>query len=1711
MTVERDGLGCDGGGVPHLVLTDDIKDLSRLLDVNKDVRLEADKLLDPPIGGADHLQTAQLPLSLHHDIYAAIKNELPSTADGKTDKGMGGLMHGADADMLFGVSGFGLGSPFCNPNNNNELLNLNHTKNGRILTADRKRPYPCNLCPSRFGSKMELEEHQNSHTGMKPFECDVCKAKFNRRSTLWNHKRIHSDAKPFVCTVCQMTFKWKNSLKCHKEMHLRKNESSTVLDNDLRQLTYATAAKKRLLEMMEEGGQIEGSNASISTAIQSQPLITTASPKKKKNNSQNNTTTALMALQAQQATNIINNQEHKSWLQPGLFHGSDHPLDLDTSSLDTLVQQSNQNLLVHLCSTDMDPSRNGLLGSMDESHNMLSNPLFSDMKPDVNLLHSQDLQFNYSHNLLSSSMTSQSPLNVSLPLNLMNINRINGLHSPQHLPSVHHLTSTSLANGISIPIDYHLGHESIPSAVSHPQYIVTTQPDVMLSQSAINYQQPMEPCVVLSGGPEYVTSFDYGGMLGHYQLGDVDMNLSQPTTADSLMEDGKGLPFEQCLKNNQNANASRCGAFGFLQTNECDVMSLHPTRPGSTFLSSTNVDTLVIAAQREGSECEKPPEELMEKIAFLFNNLSQRSLQEKVDEVRSMITSCGEKFVRWLAQYIVMKRASIEPNFQPLYNQFLQGINSIALDHTIKMETLRNIKVLLRSDKREAVHNYGDRTLLKNLGMWLGLTSISRSRPILTMDIDLKSLLLEAFYKGQQELLFVVPFVAKIVISSLKSKIFGPKSAWIKGILKVMAELHAAPDLKINLKFEIEVLFKELGINLEEIMQQVEGILEDQDRFKNLKEQLTDLRPLQPPHYSPSPQPSHPSGSSVGSPVPEEQATELTATLPRFSYVEVDVNSFESIASLLKIPAQHPLFQMYPAMKQFLKPAFIHATKELLGVIYEKALKISSSATEHLVKKDFGLSNDDQQTKQAGVNMIKSLTSAMVYIVVRDSMQTTLGNYLVQAFLMGLRNLGAQIDQKLIEEAAMLVMTENLELAVDFVVKTACEKSIGDYGRKIDIDKQRKDEREFQKLEELFAIQMLLPEALRIRPGSIPRHDTYPYEELGQKICGFKVALPENPPMNLSTFNMAPRAPSHSTTISQFQNYAAASQRPPQSVNQPQTAMTNGALLDILQHQQHQTTNGHGHTENFAQNAKLELQKKVAEILDEWRNLYFTPEALKNPKDALAMIISKMHNYGLLSNDEMITHFFSLGTEICVDSCYRLLQKEAEIILPMIRDQCYSILDSFVKLTCLMVKHSNSTHVQTRVNFLKKVLNIITSVLLMDHEGRGAQFHPLPYHRILVEIFNELVDSDSDSIIGPVIEVFSQTLFVVQPRRAPRFSFQWFSIVGHRNTIARMVAPAYFGNTPPTSDSLKAASLYIQLLILQLKFLHPYLRNVDLPKNILTLYKGTLRVFLVILHDFPELLCEFHFALCDVIPPNCIQLRNLVLSAYPKHMRLPNPSTLEFKDLDSIPEMGVEPKTGLSLEQIIPVELRQQLDNHLRTRAGVDLLTSLPVILTVSQVPGSKYNSSLINALVLYVGSKAVESLQLKGQCISITTIAHTSFMDIFQNLAVQLCTEGRYLLFNAMANQLRYPNAHTHYFSCSLLFLFLRADTIHVKEQITRILFERVIALRPHPWGLLVTFLELIRNPIYRFWDHDFTRCTPEIEKLFLNVKSTCALTGRT
>ena len=125
---------------------------------------------------------------------------------------------------------------------------------------------------------------------------------------------------------------------------------------------------------------------------------------------------------------------------------------------------------------------------------------------------------------------------------------------------------------------------------------------------------------------------------------------------------------------------------------------------------------------------------------------------------------------------------------------------------------LLSVSVLLSSDK--SIANFSDRSLLKNLGHWLGLMTLGRNRPILMRELNVKPLIIEAFHKGQQELMYVVPFVAKVVESCAKSRVFKHPCPWTTGILNLLAELHQEQDLKLNLKFEIEVLCKALGLEL---------------------------------------------------------------------------------------------------------------------------------------------------------------------------------------------------------------------------------------------------------------------------------------------------------------------------------------------------------------------------------------------------------------------------------------------------------------------------------------------------------------------------------------------------------------------------------------------------------------------------------------------------------------------------------------------------------------------------------------------------------------------------------------------------------------------------------------------------------------------------------------------------------------------------------
>ncbi|KAF5732911.1 Ccr4-not transcription complex putative isoform 1 [Tripterygium wilfordii] len=517
------------------------------------------------------------------------------------------------------------------------------------------------------------------------------------------------------------------------------------------------------------------------------------------------------------------------------------------------------------------------------------------------------------------------------------------------------------------------------------------------------------------------------------------------------------------------------------------------------------------------------------------------------------------------------------------------------------------------------------------------------------------------------------------------------------------------------------------------------------------------------------------------------------------------------------------------------------------------------------------------------------------------------------------------------------------------------------------------------------------------------------------------------------------------------------------------------------------------------------FRDKVSSLFVEWYKiceLHGTNEA------ACTHYILGLHQDGLLKGNDMIDRFFRILVELSVSHCLSYEVNSGALHAPQ-QGQTLSFIgiDIYAKLVFSILKYSPVDQGSSKLSLLSRILAVINRFIQKDSEEKKASFHPIPYFRLFINWLLDLssLDPVTDGSNFQILAAFANAFHALQPLRVPAFSFAWLELVSHRSFMPKLL----------TGNGQKGWPHVQRLLVDLFQFLEPYLRNAELGGPVRLLYKGTLRMLLVLLHDFPEFLCDYHFTFCDVIPPSCIQMRNIILSAFPRNMRLPDPSTPNLK-IDLLPEIREPPHILSEVDAALKAkQIKADVDDYLMTRQPGSFLTELKQKLLLppsdTALAGTRYNVPLINSLVLYIGMQAIQQLQAKGpHSQSSTSVPPTKLLvdtalEVYQTLASELDTEGRYLLLNAVANQLRYPNNHTHYFSFILLYLFAETKQEVIQEQITRVLLERLIVNRPHPWGLLITFIELIKNPRYSFWNQSFIRCAPEIEKLFESVARSC------
>lgn len=83
--------------------------------------------------------------------------------------------------------------------------------------------------------------------------------------------------------------------------------------------------------------------------------------------------------------------------------------------------------------------------------------------------------------------------------------------------------------------------------------------------------------------------------------------------------------------------------------------------------------------------------------------------------------------------------------------------------------------------------------------------------------------------------------------------------------------------------------------------------------------------------------------------------------------------------------------------------------------------------------------------------------------------------------------------------------------------------------------------------------------------------------------------------------------------------------------------------------------------------------------------------------------VLQMHQQGILKTDDLITRFFRLCTEMCVELTYGTL-KNSNASPAVVRAKCFQTLDAYVRLIVLLVKLSgDSTNTMSKLNLLNKV------------------------------------------------------------------------------------------------------------------------------------------------------------------------------------------------------------------------------------------------------------------------------------------------------------------------------------------------------------------------------------------------------------------------
>ena len=1236
---------------------------------------------------------------------------------------------------------------------------------------------------------------------------------------------------------------------------------------------------------------------------------------------------------------------------------------------------------------------------------------------------------------------------------------------------------------------------------------------------------------------------------------ELDVLKENKELYDKLEKKGKEISCNSNEKNMNNSNGNENNTYVNLKENlkpEKGKTKLLKLQNDFTDRSMTNI----LGNNNVMENFSSPSQEIIDKIKLILNSITKNNLNEKAKELKNIINN--ENIERWFSNFFIQNRISLENNNHQIYNDLITLIDSNDLNKYMNKDTIFYIRKLLNSENLEK--SIGEQNVLKNLGSWLGIITLSKNRPILAKDLDMKELILDAYENGKLNIIII--FISKIIEHSAKTKVFNPKNPWIQAILSLLQEVKLIPNLKTKIKFEIENLFKKLELDNSTIT--TSKLLDNRKVCQN----SSDFSKPQNVNFD------------------LETIKDFCNKINNLDdYLDKILDIINNDSNSNKISKQE--------LCRLLTQVLNISINGIFPTVSQRAVNISLKTTKEILIKDFMFDDDEKKFKTAAESVIKSLSGSLAMITSKEPFRIEISKSMKRILLQRLK-----LSQESIEKISQIHEDKYYDIGICFiynnVIKNAIDKLEKDEEIRNEIERRRLNQFPFQKQDDLLAKVEVLPEALRPNLTGLTEsqykiyenfdkiHEDYNKFEDNRNFLNIvynmlKEAIDQsNPSMTknysvcmLNIYNLSQEAKNKREEFSNLSKIITDSKIDVKYAYD----LTNFTLkycLNVAKNSNDFLLNIYSHilkgwvtlhkelstkiTENVLTVEEIfvrfninlhyafikkeifdmvEYQKYFKEFLENKSTLNIARKVLKELFERGAIetkSLPQIPSYIYGENSDTYYKLFSINSKlnnltlklntspfvkakINKESAYLLSyygfiripvlvnNKKEEIktderdiyLTSFIYNEGHCItLSSIITELCIKgtidntkVSINNSTPEKvseffydllyfcdnSKFSHLKLFNLIITGIFQLFHDDyliSKSSFNQRLYYKLFYNMFDYLNKfNNKESLFkGDYKKInflffFSDFLLIISPTNYPGFALAWLDLISCK---------IFISNFLDVDKSLRRKEImiryekYLSLLIDLLSYLKSFSNEIISNYNCKIFLDEVYKFFFLLCNSYPDFISGYYYLLLSPLSGNnFIQLKNIILSCYPRECNLPEPLNEEMKDYSSKKSANVLFDINKLFEKW---KFKGLIDNFLEKKNELCLKEIIEELNSIQESDQRSYN---INALVLYWAQSKMKNIIEKK-------IANKEVFNFFIYLFINLDNENRDLLINAFLNELRFNSQQTYYFSSLLNYIFYEIKDDYIKEHILKNMLERLL-YKPYPWGLIPTFITMTKN----------------------------------